>query len=574
MKYGLYLIALLFFVGCKEDDQNSLAVSREEITIESDGGESSFIIQTDASEWRIQNLTDWISIDPTIGTESSSTITVTVNSKSIEERSEVLTIIAGSAESIGVTVTQASSDYLYDISSNYDAISFKQGGSSNEIEVTTDAPEWVISSEVDWLQFSPVTGGSGTTKVVVTAVENSNSEVREASIAVSAEYAVDYELDADQFGDYYPDYNTDPIAPDETGMTSTATELAANMTLGWNIGNTLEAIGGETAWGNPKVTDDLIKAVKANGFNAIRIPCSWDQNLESQTSAKIKESWLNRVKEVIQYCVDNDMYVVLNIHWDGGWLENNVSPAKEEENNAKQKALWQQIATHLRGFDEHLLFASANEPNVENATQMAVLDYYHQTFIDAVRATGGKNAHRVLVVQGPSTDVEKTNELWKTLPTDNIDNKMMAEVHFYTPYNFCLMETDQSWGDMFYYWGEGYHSTTDTDRNATWGEESTVDELMGLMKAQFVDKGIPVILGEFGAVRRTSLTGDELELHLASRAYYLKYVTNQSISNGLIPFYWDAGGLGDLSGGIFNRSNNTVFDQQALDAMVEGASGE
>lgn len=188
----------------------------------------------------------------------------------------------------------------------------------------------------------------------------------------------------------YPSYNTNPIAADATGMSSSAVQLAAKIKLGWNMGNSLEAIGGETAWGNPKATNALIDLVKANGFNAIRIPCSFDQYLANSTTAKIKEEWLARVKEVVHYAIDNDMYVIVNIHWDGGWLENNCTEAAKSATNAKQKAYWEQIATTLRGFDEHLIFASANEPKVANATEMAVLNTYHQTFIDAVRSTGGK----------------------------------------------------------------------------------------------------------------------------------------------------------------------------------------
>ena len=230
------------------------------------------------------------------------------------------------------------------------------------------------------------------------------------------------------------------------------------------------------------------------------------------------------------------MYVILNIHWDGGWLENNCTQEKQEENNAKQKAFWEQIATQLRGFDEHLLFASANEPNVSDASQMAVLLSYHQTFINAVRSTGGKNAYRVLVVQGPNTDIETTNRLMNQLPSDKMPNRMIAEVHYYTPWNFTGMTKDESWGNMFYYWGKDYHSITDPARNATWGEEAEVDRLFILMKSKFADKGIPVIIGEFGAMRRDNLTGDALTLHLASRAYYLKYITNQANTNGLLPF--------------------------------------
>ena len=263
------------------------------------------------------------------------------------------------------------------------------------------------------------------------------------------------------------------------------------------------------------------------------------------------------------------MYVIVNIHWDGGWLEKNITEAKKVETNAKQKAFWQQIATHLRGFDEHLLFASANEPDVADATQMAVLTSYHQTFIDAVRSTGGKNAYRNLIIQGPSTDIAKTNTLMTTLPTDNIANRMMVEVHFY-PYQFTLMTEDADWGKAFYYWGAGNHSTTDTAHNATSGEETDLSKLFLSMKTQFVDKGIPVILGEFGAIRRSNLTGDALALHLKSRADFYTFVVKQSKANGLVPFYWDAGNLGVNTMSLFDRSNNTVFDSQALTGLQDG----
>ena len=368
----------------------------------------------------------------------------------------------------------------------------------------------------------------------------------------------------------YPSYNTNPIAADATGMSSTAVQLAAKIKLGWNMGNSLEAIGGETAWGNPKATKALIDLVKANGFNAIRIPCSYDQYLANSKTAKIKEEWLARVKEVVHYGVDNDMYVIVNIHWDGGWLENNCTEEAKSATNAKQKAYWEQIATHLRDFDEHLIFASANEPKVANATQMAVLTTYHQTFIDAVRSTGGKNAYRTLVVQGPDTDIEKTNKLMLTLPTDKVANRMMMEVHYYTPYQFTLMDKDADWGKMFYYWGANTRSTTDTERNPTWGEEADLAKLFKSMKTQFVDKGIPVILGEFGAIRRSDLSGSNLTLHLASRAYYLKSVVQQAKANGMVPFYWDEGNLGSNGFGIFNRFNSSVGDTQALNGLLDG----
>jgi endoglucanase len=415
------------------------------------------------------------------------------------------------------------------------------------------------------------TGSTATSKTPVLS-SAASSITPSSSIASSSSLASSVPASSSMSSvvELYPNYNTNPVASDSAGMGSNAKQLASHIKLGWNIGNTMEAIGGETAWGNPLVSNELLQLVKASGFDAVRIPVAWDQYANQQT-AEISADWLKRVKQVVQLCMDNNLYVVLNIHWDGGWLENNVTPAKQAANNAKQRAFWQQIATQLRDFDERLLFASANEPNVEDTAQMSVLNSYHQTFVDAVRATGGKNAYRVLVVQGPSTDIEKTNTLWTQMPTDTATNRLMAEVHFYTPYNFALMQKDESWGKQFYYWGQGFHSTTDTAHNPTWGEEATIDQLFDLMKVQFVDKDIPVVLGEFSAMRRTYLTGDDLTLHLAGRAYYHKYVVQQALARGLIPFFWDNGGIDDLSSGIFNRQQNTLFDAQVMNALLDGA---
>jgi endoglucanase len=444
---------------------------------------------------------------------------------------------------------------------------FTVNGGESEVTITSNT-SWELKSydDLGWLQLSQTTGNAGSTTLKVTAPANTAFANRSAILLLATSNGAPVQIPVSQFSRsrLYPSYNMSPKTADATGMGSTATQLAAKIKLGWNIGNTMEAIGGETVWGNPKITNDLIKQVKQSGFNAIRIPCSWNQYAD-KTTAKIQDAWLNRVKEVVQYCVNNDVYVILNIHWDGGWLENNCTTDKKDSVNDKQKAFWEQIATALRDFDEHLIFAGANEPNVDNAAQMEVLLSYHQTFIDAVRSTGGHNRYRVLVVQGPGTDIEKTNSLMSVLPVDRIASRMMAEVHYYTPFQFCLMDQDASWGNMFYYWGKNYHSTTDATRNATVGEESDMNDFFGKMKTKFVDKGIPVILGEFEAIRRTTLTGNDLNLHLNSRSYYFKYLVKQAKANGLLPFYWDIGN------GVINRSNNTVFDQKALDSLRNGA---
>jgi len=443
-------------------------------------------------------------------------------------------------------------------------VTFGKEGGTAVVDISTNATQWKITSDATWLQISQITGNTGSATISLSVPGNTGTGTRSAMIIVSAESASSLQVIVSQKGNLYPSYNTSPIIPNADGMTSTSMEIANKIKVGLNIGNTLEAIGGETAWGNPPITNDLIKLVKQSGFDAIRLPCSWNQYAD-QTTARINPDWLNRVKEVVQYCVNNAIYVILNIHWDGGWLENNCTPSKQEENIEKQKAFWEQISLHLRDFDEHLLFASANEPNVSDVTQMAVLLSYHQTFIDAVRSTGGKNAYRILIVQGPMTDIATTYNMMTKMPTDSIPNRLMAEIHYYTPWNFTGMTEDESWGNQFYYWGKDFHSTTDLAHNPTWGEEEEVDSLLKLTKNQFVDKGIPVVIGEFGAMRRDNLSDDALELHLASRAYYLNYVTKRANAYGLLPFFWDTGGL-------FNRGTNTVSDQQSLDALIQGAT--
>lgn len=444
---------------------------------------------------------------------------------------------------------------------------FLPDGGAADVSITSNV-DWSISNPASgWLQISQATGKSGKVTVRITTVSNTTGASRSAVLVVNAGNNQMRRVNIQQSGSLYPGYNVSPAPADASGMGSNAVQLAAKFKLGWNIGNTMEAIGGETAWGNPLISESYIQAIKQQGVNAIRLPCSWDQHSDKAT-ARIHADWLNRVKQVVQYCVNNDMYVLLNIHWDGGWLENNISKAKQDSVNAKQKAFWEQIATKMRDFDEHLMFASANEPAVDNAEQMSVLDSYHQTFVNAVRSTGGRNSYRVLVVQGPSTNIEKSNDLMNTLPADVVKDRMMVEVHYYSPPNFCiLMDGDASWGKMFYYWGAGHHSTIEPERNATWGEESDVDKSFSLLKTKFTDKQIPVILGEYGTYRRgnSRYVPKDLATHNDAVDYWLTYVTKRAIASGAKPFYWD-------TGGALDRRNHTVLDQRTINALITGGN--
>jgi len=342
-----------------------------------------------------------------------------------------------------------------------------------------------------------------------------------------------------------------------------AQQIAGKMGVGWNLGNTLEAIGGESAWGADYTSQQLIDSVKAAGFNTVRLPVSWFIHSDTVTSV-IDKGWIARVKEIVDYCIKDDMYVILNIHWDKGWLENRVNKANQDKVNKRQRAYWTQIANYFKGYDEHLLFAGANEPGAHDSIQMSVLLSYHQTFIDAVRATGGNNSSRTLIFQGPSTDVDNTYKLMKTLPKDIIADRLMAEVHYYTPFQFCLMDNDANWGKMFYYWGKGNHSITDAAHNATWGEENDVEKYFGMMKEQFIDKGIPVIIGEFGAGKRRLSSPSEQALNNASVESYYKCVVRSTVSKGLIPICWD------VPGWLFNRSTGAILDRGIINAINQG----
>src|SRR5687768_11550737 len=382
---------------------------------------------------------------------------------------------------------------------------FTANGGVSEVTVSSNS-KWSVSNSASWCTaIASATEGNG--KISLNVQSNTAATERSVIISVSSGNLLK-QIKVRQLGRAVGD----SLPADATGMSSNAVQIASKIKLGWNLGNTLEAIGSETAWGNPKATKALIDKVKQSGFNAVRIPCSWNQYVVNTSTNQIKPEWLDRVKEVVQYCVDNDMHVLLNIHWDGGWLDGNINAQAQASVNEKQKAFWKQIATKLRDFDEHLMFASANEPPVENATQMSILLSYHQTFVNTVRSTGGRNSYRVLVIQGPSTDIDKTTTLMNTLPTDPTPNRMMMEVHYYGPWQFAGLTEDASWGKMFYYWGKDYRSTTDPSRNPSWNsEEDYVIEEFKKMKTKFVDKGIPVVLGEYGVIRRTgTLTGEAL----------------------------------------------------------------
>ena len=368
----------------------------------------------------------------------------------------------------------------------------------------------------------------------------------------------------------------------------TATEIFNKMGFGINIGNTMEVPGNPTGWGNKFPTEAYIDSVKAAGFSTIRIPCAWDSHANNGV---INQSWMDSVQTVVDMCMRAGLVTVLNIHWDGGWLEGNLSDDKKDEVNAKQKSYWTQIATHFKNYNENLLFASANEPattdeNYKHETE--ILMTYHQTFVDAVRATGGNNESRTLIIQGPSTSVDRSCEVMPVdkLPKDKIENRLMVEVHYYDPYTYTLMNEPADWGAIVqpqYYWGTGDNLATGDDvvyncgynawANAM-GDPCTgdrMDDQFGKMKTTFVDKGVPVIIGEFGANDRVGvLTGDKYAKHRKGRLEYYDYLMNSAKKNKVVPIAWDTGHEGENNMTIIRRQSEpdgSIFDMEVLNIM-------
>ncbi|MDE6632343.1 MAG: cellulase family glycosylhydrolase [Muribaculaceae bacterium] len=348
----------------------------------------------------------------------------------------------------------------------------------------------------------------------------------------------------------------------------TAKEIAADMYAGINIGNTMECPGGEGDWSMP-VNETYVAALAAMGFNAVRIPCAWNAHAKDGV---IDAAWLDRVDEVVGWVIRNGMYALLNTHWDSGWIEGDpCTKGFDEAINAKFGSYWTQIATRLNHYDQRLLFSAMNEPPVDETSKASkergidAIMKYEQTMLDAVRATGGNNLDRVLVMSVPNTNIEIAAEGYFQMPKDVVADRLMVEAHFYSPYNFNMMTEDASWGKVAWYWGKDNH-VAGSDRNSTWGEEDYVRDQMQLMKTHFVDKGYPTVLGEYCVCEdRSNLPGVDKEKHHASQLHWNRVVTREAKNAGCVPFFWE-------TGGDINRRDGSINRTYQLDGLFLGAN--
>jgi endoglucanase len=320
----------------------------------------------------------------------------------------------------------------------------------------------------------------------------------------------------------------------------TSMGLVKDMGIGWNLGNTLDAIGGETAWGSPLTTQAMIQAIANSGFKSIRIPVTWMQHFGGAPGYVIDATWMNRVQQIVDWAVGAGMYTIINLHHDGlsgsGWIEGaSTNPTGVI---AEYKALWSQIAQRFRCYSDYLVFESMNEVGFDDLSATAgyaLLNQINSEFVTLVRASGGNNAERHLLLAGYWTDIYRS-AIGVVMPNDS---RCILSVHYYTPYQFTILGNPTTWGSA--------------------AEVATLKADFALAKTSFIDHGIAVIVGEYGVVRTTEA---------ASRVYWFEYVAKTAYDYGIAPFLWDG------PDGEFNRTTLTWRTPGLLDALKRASSGQ
>lgn len=345
----------------------------------------------------------------------------------------------------------------------------------------------------------------------------------------------------------------------------TSQQLVEDMTFGWNLGNTLDVCQAdrdgdgkinehveagekvdETLWGNPKATKELFTSLKKNGVNAVRIPVTWRDHMDS--NGNIDREWMDRVQQVVDYAYSQGMYVIINVHHDGGgdpkfgaWI---IEESQNDYNTflKKYQNVWKQIAERFKNYSDYLIFESMNEVgfdtlyNKNKADAYNLINKINQDFVDIIRATGGNNAKRHLLIAGYYTDIERTCDSLYKMPDDKA-GRCILSVHYYTPWDFCTCDIKHTWG--------------------TNSEVRQMETLIGKMKKNFVDKGIPVIIGEYAA------SGSDL----SSCIFFIEKLNKLCSDYGIATFIWD-------SGSQVNRKTYKWRTPQYLEALKRATSGK
>ena len=358
--------------------------------------------------------------------------------------------------------------------------------------------------------------------------------------------------------------------------------ILEDMGLGWNLGNSLDATGGsgldtETSWSNPKTTQALIDKVKSLGFNTVRVPVSWGKHV-SGDNYTIDSAWLARVKEVVDYCYKNDMYVILNIHHDtkssasasgAGYYPRSSAYSSSEK---FVTSVWSQVAEYFKDYDYHLIFETLNEPrligtgyewwfskwNIPSEVKDAIdcINKLNQKAVDTIRNTGSNNRGRLIMCPGYDASIDGATVSGFKLPTDISGNKnrIAVSVHAYSPYNFAMNV------------GSGSTSTY------TSSIKNELQDLFSTLKSNFRDKGIPVVIGEFGSTDKNNT---------AERVKWATDYTALAKKNNIPCVLWDNNAFAVYNGnsivlnseyhGYINRKNNTVTSpaKDVIEALMK-----
>lgn len=359
-------------------------------------------------------------------------------------------------------------------------------------------------------------------------------------------------------------------------------EITEAMGMGWNLGNQMEAIRGntpdETGWGNPVIREELLKLVSEQGFKTVRIPVSYLTHIGEGPDYTVEAAWLDRVQEVVDYVIDNGMFAIINMHGDGyytidgAWLLCAEPADKQTEIKAKYEAVWRQIADRFKDYDEHLIFESMNEEfdntyNNPNPEYYSNINDYNQIFTDTVRKTGSNNTKRWLLMPGWNTNIMYTiGDFGFQVPEDTLceadGKRIMISVHYYDPYNFTLNEDENTFKTQ---WGKyGVENVEKT------GNEAYVNAIFTKLENKFVAEGYPVVIGELGTQDKSKADPANNEF----RRYWLEVVVSAAKQHGCIPVYWDNGYILNKGFGVIDRVSIKVTQPELIAAMIRAINAD
>lgn len=343
------------------------------------------------------------------------------------------------------------------------------------------------------------------------------------------------------------------------------TELVQDMGIGINLGNTFESCGDwieqwgdgsvesyETAWGSPVITQEMIEGYAAEGFGVLRIPVAWSNLMAPDYT--ISPEYLKRVMQVTDWAMDTGMYVIVNIHYDGGWFAD--FSTQKDTCMQKYTRIWEQLSDAFQDYNDHLMLESLNEEGCwddiwnrysgDDSQKKEAYDLLleiNQTFVDTVRASGGNNAKRHLLIAGYATDIDLTCDELFRMP-EGPEHRMAVSVHYYAPAGFAILEEDADWGKARPQWGSPR-------------EQRELAYNLDKMTKAFSAKGIPVIIGEYGCPKKNK-EEDSVRLYLSS-------VCREASARGFCPILWD------VTDSHYDRTTCKMTDPQLKTDLFQAA---